>query len=50
MICKKTNENNRTIKICMDYLAEKCATLTGALPIEKLLENIERQPAATEEE
>ena len=48
MICKKSNENNRTIKICMDYLTEKCANLTGALPVEKLLENIER-PNITEE-
>jgi hypothetical protein len=32
----------------MDYLTEKCANLTGSMPIEKLLENIER-PTITEE-
>lgn len=35
LICKKSNENNRVIKICMDYLIEKCAELPGVLPFEK---------------
>lgn len=34
MICKKSNENNRTIKICMDYLAENCEKLPGAVPVD----------------
>ncbi len=34
IICKKSNENNRVIKICMDYLLEKCVKLPGAIPFE----------------
>lgn len=32
MICKKSSENNRPVKVCMDYLAEKCENLPGSVP------------------
>lgn len=50
IICKKSNENSRTIKLCMDYLVDKCGSLHGALPIDKLLANLEKQSAPVEEE
>lgn len=34
IICKKSNENNRVIKTCMDYLTENCAQLAGAIHFE----------------
>lgn len=34
MICKKSSEGSRTVKACMDYLAEKTVQLPGALTVE----------------
>ena len=49
MICKKSNENNRTVKICMDYLAEKCVGLPCSVPIGDIGKNIEHQNDAENE-
>ncbi len=49
MICKKSNENNRTVKICMDYLAEKCVGLPCSVPIGDIGKNTEYQNDAENE-
>ncbi len=50
MICKKSNENNRTIKICMDYLAENCIRLPGAIAIDDIVKRINELNNSAENE